>query len=151
MLIACVILVSLFALQHFGTQNVGFMFAPIVIAWLLCISSIGIYNIIRWNPKVFRAISPYYMFNFLRKTGVDGWESLGGIVLCITGLPLFYYLSGNRRREKDPSKSNLVCLRKRLQDTAKFSFVKPTTYRILFKCMLLHLTYNLQYSANKYF
>lgn len=84
-LVACVILVGLFALQHLGTRNVGFLFAPIIIAWLLCISSIGIYNIIRWNPKVFRAISPYYMFNFLRKTGVDGWESLGGIVLCITG------------------------------------------------------------------
>lgn len=84
-LVACVILVGLFALQHLGTRNVGFLFAPIIITWLLCISSIGIYNIIRWNPKVFRAISPYYMFNFLRKAGVDGWESLGGIVLCITG------------------------------------------------------------------
>lgn len=89
-LIACVILVSLFALQHFGTRNVGFMFAPIVITWLLCISSIGIYNIIRWNPKVFRAISPYYMFNFFRKTRVDGWESLGGIVLCITGVEAMF-------------------------------------------------------------
>lgn len=84
-LITCVILVGLFALQHLGTRNVGFMFAPIIITWLLCISSIGIYNIIRWNPKVFRAISPYYMFNFLRKTREVGWESLGGIVLCITG------------------------------------------------------------------
>jgi len=84
-LIACVILVGLFALQHFGTRKVGFLFAPIVIAWLLCISSIGIYNIIRWNPTVFRAISPYYIFNFFRKTKVDGWVSLGGIVLCITG------------------------------------------------------------------
>eukprot|EP01018_Ginkgo_biloba_P003901 Gb_35809 [translate_table: standard] len=83
--IACVILVGLFALQHFGTRRVGFLFAPIVIAWLICISGIGIYNIIRWNPKVFRALSPYYMYNFLEKTKVDGWESLGGIVLCITG------------------------------------------------------------------
>ncbi|KAH9298758.1 hypothetical protein KI387_030440, partial [Taxus chinensis] len=83
--IACVILVALFALQHFGTRNVAFMFAPIVIAWLICISGIGVYNIIRWNPKVFRAISPFYMYNLLSKTKKAGWESLGGIVLCITG------------------------------------------------------------------
>eukprot|EP01018_Ginkgo_biloba_P013751 Gb_08428 [translate_table: standard] len=83
--IACVILVGLFALQHYGTRRVGFLFAPIVITWLICISGIGIYNIIHWNPKVFRAVSPYYMYNFFRKTGVDGWVSLGGIILCITG------------------------------------------------------------------
>ncbi|XP_057825832.2 potassium transporter 1 isoform X2 [Cryptomeria japonica] len=84
-IIACVILVALFALQHFGTRNVAFLFAPIVIAWLICISSIGVYNIIHWNPKVFRAISPVYMYNLLKKSKKVGWESLGGIVLCITG------------------------------------------------------------------
>ncbi|MBA0601206.1 hypothetical protein Gorai_004391 [Gossypium raimondii] len=35
--LACVILVGLFALQHFGTRRVAFMFAPIVIIWLLVI------------------------------------------------------------------------------------------------------------------
>jgi len=83
--IACAILVGLFALQHYGTHRVAFLFAPVVIAWLICISGIGIYNIIHWNPKVFRALSPYYMYNFLRKTNVEGWVSLGGVVLCITG------------------------------------------------------------------
>jgi hypothetical protein len=83
--VACVILVGLFALQHYGTNRVAFMFAPIVIAWLFCISSIGIYNVIVYNPRIFRALSPYYMYNFFRKCGEDGWMSLGGIVLCITG------------------------------------------------------------------
>ncbi|XP_010644860.1 probable potassium transporter 13 isoform X1 [Vitis vinifera] len=84
-IIACVILVGLFALQHFGTHKVGFLFAPILIAWLLCISGIGIYNIIHWNPHVIRAISPHYIYNFFRETGKVGWSSLGAIVLCITG------------------------------------------------------------------
>ncbi|XP_010253804.1 PREDICTED: potassium transporter 1 [Nelumbo nucifera] len=84
-IISCVILVGLFSLQHHGTRRVAFMFAPIVTAWLLCISGIGIYNIVRWNPGVFRAISPSYMFRFLRSTGVEGWVSLGGVVLSITG------------------------------------------------------------------
>ncbi|CAN6194197.1 unnamed protein product [Urochloa humidicola] len=83
--IACIILVCLFALQHYGTHRVGFIFAPIVITWLLCISMIGVYNIIHWEPTVYRALSPYYMYKFLKKTQRGGWMSLGGILLCVTG------------------------------------------------------------------
>ncbi|KAK9272065.1 hypothetical protein L1049_002434 [Liquidambar formosana] len=85
LLLACVILVGLFALQHCGTHRVAFLFAPIVIIWLISIFSIGLYNIIHWNPKIVRAISPYYIIKFFSETGKDGWISLGGILLCITG------------------------------------------------------------------
>ncbi|GKA33257.1 potassium transporter 2-like protein isoform X1 [Tanacetum coccineum] len=83
--ITCFILVCLFALQHYGTHRVGFLFAPIVLLWLLCISGLGVYNIIHWNPHVYKALSPYYMYKFLKKTKTRGWMSLGGILLCITG------------------------------------------------------------------
>ncbi|XXG55354.1 hypothetical protein AAC387_Pa03g3047 [Persea americana] len=83
--VVCVILVCLFALQHYGTHRVGFLFAPIVITWLLCISIIGVYNIFHWNRHVYTALSPYYMYKFLRKTQSQGLMSLGGILLCITG------------------------------------------------------------------
>ena len=84
--VACTILIGLFALQHYGTHRVGFLFAPVVLVWLMCISAIGIYNIIHWNPHVYQALSPYYMYKFLRKTQRGGWMSLGGILLCITGI-----------------------------------------------------------------
>uniref|UniRef100_M8B0K7 Putative potassium transporter 13 n=1 Tax=Aegilops tauschii TaxID=37682 RepID=M8B0K7_AEGTA len=90
-LLACVVLVGLFALQHYGTRRVGFLFAPILLSWLACIGGIGIYNIFRWNPTVVRALSPYYIYNFFRKAGRDGWSSLGGIVLCITGRIMVAY------------------------------------------------------------
>ncbi|KAK3410159.1 potassium transporter 8 [Eucalyptus grandis] len=83
--VACAILVFLFALQHYGTHRVGFLFAPVVITWLFCISAIGLYNIFHWNPHVYQALSPYYMYKFLKKTQRGGWMSLGGILLCITG------------------------------------------------------------------
>ncbi|KAL1120422.1 hypothetical protein V6Z11_D01G164100 [Gossypium hirsutum] len=83
--VACIILIGLFALQHYGTHRVGFLFAPVVLVWLLCISAIGLYNIIHWNPHVYQALSPYYMYKFFRKTQRGGWMSLGGILLCITG------------------------------------------------------------------
>lgn len=83
--ITCVILAFLFALQHYGTHRVGFIFAPIVLAWLICMSALGLYNIIHWNPHVYQALNPYYMFKFLKKTRKYGWMSLGGILLCMTG------------------------------------------------------------------
>ncbi|XP_073020025.1 potassium transporter 6-like [Primulina eburnea] len=83
--VACAVLIALFALQHYGTHRVGIFFAPVVITWLLCISCIGIYNIFHWNPHVYQALSPHYMYTFLKKTQGGGWMSLGGILLCITG------------------------------------------------------------------
>ncbi|KAG6750003.1 hypothetical protein POTOM_047081 [Populus tomentosa] len=84
-LLACVILVGLFALQHCGTHKVAFMFAPIVIIWLVSILCIGLYNIIHWNPKIVHALSPHYIIKFFSQTGKDGWISLGGVLLSITG------------------------------------------------------------------
>ncbi|XP_022150925.1 potassium transporter 1 isoform X2 [Momordica charantia] len=89
-LISCVILVGFFSLQHRGTHKVAFMFAPIITAWLACISVIGMYNIIKWNPCIYHALSPVYMLKFLRSTGVEGWISLGGVVLSITGVEAMF-------------------------------------------------------------
>ncbi|XP_011074017.1 potassium transporter 4 [Sesamum indicum] len=85
MSLACIILVALFALQHFGTKRVGFLFAPVVVLWLLTIFAVGVYNTIYWNPEVIFAVSPHYIVKFFRQTGRDGWISLGGVLLCITG------------------------------------------------------------------
>ncbi|XP_074294371.1 potassium transporter 4-like isoform X2 [Silene latifolia] len=85
MVIACVILVGLFALQHCGTHKVAFLFAPVVFIWLFSILVIGLYNIIHWNPKILHALSPHYIVRYFKETGKDGWISLGGILLCITG------------------------------------------------------------------
>ncbi|CAL1381308.1 unnamed protein product [Linum trigynum] len=83
--ITCFTLVCLFSLQHYGTHRVGFLFAPIIVLWLICITALGIYNILYWNVHVYQALSPYYMYKFLKKTKKSGWMSLGGILLCITG------------------------------------------------------------------
>ncbi|XP_050240172.1 potassium transporter 1 isoform X2 [Quercus robur] len=81
---------GLFSLQHYGTHKVAFMFAPIVTAWLLCLTGIGVYNIFRWNSHIFHALSPIYMLKFLKSTGIEGWVSLGGVVLAITGVETMF-------------------------------------------------------------
>lgn len=82
---ACVILVCLFMLQHFGTRKVGFLFAPIVVIWLLFISGVGIYNIFHWDHKIMYAISPAYMYSFVKNIDKRSWKSLGSILLCVAG------------------------------------------------------------------
>ncbi|GJT62949.1 potassium transporter 1 [Tanacetum coccineum] len=88
--ISCVLLVGLFSIQHHGTHRVAFLFAPVVTAWLLSIAGIGIYNIIKWNPRIFQALSPIYMVKLLKETRREGWLSLGGVVLSITGVETMF-------------------------------------------------------------
>lgn len=83
--VAVVILVGLFSLQHYGVDKVGWLFAPVVLLWFLFIGGIGIYNIFKHDSGVLRAFSPVYMFYYFKRRGKNGWISLGGILLSITG------------------------------------------------------------------
>ncbi|CAH9110726.1 unnamed protein product [Cuscuta epithymum] len=84
-LVAVFILVGLFSMQHYGTDKVGWLFAPIVLLWFLLIGGIGIYNIWKYDISVLKAFSPVYIYRYFRRRGKDGWISLGGIMLSITG------------------------------------------------------------------
>ncbi|XP_047337511.1 potassium transporter 11-like [Impatiens glandulifera] len=84
-LVAVVILVGLFSVQHYGTDKVGWLFAPIVLLWFLCIGVIGMYNIWKHDSRVLKAFSPVYIYRYFKTGGKDGWTSLGGIMLSITG------------------------------------------------------------------
>ncbi|XP_010540662.1 PREDICTED: potassium transporter 11 [Tarenaya hassleriana] len=89
-LVAVVILVSLFSVQHYGTDRVGWLFAPIVLLWFLFIASIGIYNIWKHDVGVLKAFSPVYIYRYFKRGGLDRWTSLGGIMLSITGIEALF-------------------------------------------------------------
>ncbi|KAK1439378.1 hypothetical protein QVD17_05195 [Tagetes erecta] len=84
-LVSVIILVGLFSLQHYGPDKVGWLFAPVVLLWFLLIGGIGIFNICKHDRGVLRAFSPLYIFRYFRRRGKNGWISLGGIMLSITG------------------------------------------------------------------
>ncbi|CAM6092546.1 unnamed protein product [Calypogeia fissa] len=84
-IITCVILVLLFCLQRFGPDKVGYLFSPIVLTWFFSIGVIGLYNIVKHDPSVFRAFNPWYIILFFKTDKYRAWVSLGGAVLCITG------------------------------------------------------------------
>ncbi|KAI6695726.1 hypothetical protein NL676_023436 [Syzygium grande] len=83
--ISVAILVGLFAVQRFGTDKVGYSFAPIICVWFAFISTIGFYNFVKYDPGVIKAINPVYIIDYFRRNKKEGWISLGGIVLAITG------------------------------------------------------------------
>ncbi|GMN32514.1 hypothetical protein TIFTF001_041749 [Ficus carica] len=83
--ISVAILVVLFMVQRFGTDKVGYTFAPIICVWFAFIAGIGVHNFIKFDPTVIKAINPEYIVDYFRRNKKDAWISLGGIVLAITG------------------------------------------------------------------
>ncbi|KAF8015070.1 hypothetical protein BT93_H0763 [Corymbia citriodora subsp. variegata] len=83
--ISVAILVCLFTVQRLGTDKVGYSFAPIICVWFAFIGTIGFYNFVKYDPGVVKAINPVYIIDYFRRNKKEGWISLGGIVLAITG------------------------------------------------------------------
>ncbi|KEF63235.1 potassium uptake protein [Exophiala aquamarina CBS 119918] len=83
--VSCTILVFLFLLQPFGVTKLASSFAPIVIIWLLLNAVFGIYNLVQHDHTVLKAFSPYFAGAFLVRNKIEGWKSLGGILLAFTG------------------------------------------------------------------
>jgi KUP system potassium uptake protein len=79
------IFVILFAAQRFGTDKVGYSFAPIVSLYFLLIGGIGLYNLVHYEIGVLRAFNPKYIVHYFGRNGKQGWVSLGGVLLCYTG------------------------------------------------------------------
>ncbi|XP_039036665.1 potassium transporter 5-like [Hibiscus syriacus] len=83
--ISTVILVCLFMVQRFGTDKVGYTFAPIICVWFTLIAGIGIYNFFKFDRSVIKAINPKYIVDYFQRNKKHAWVSLGGVVLAITG------------------------------------------------------------------
>ncbi|PHT51530.1 hypothetical protein CQW23_05992 [Capsicum baccatum] len=83
--ISVAILVVLFCVQRFGTDKVGYTFAPAISIWFLFISGTGLYNLLKHDVGILRAFNPMYIIDYFKRNGKKGWVSLGGVILCITG------------------------------------------------------------------
>jgi len=79
------ILFVLFSVQRYGTDKVGYSFATIITVWFFLIAGIGVYNLIVHEIGVLRAFNPMYIVDYFRRNGKEGWVSLGGVILCVTG------------------------------------------------------------------
>ncbi|RZB85287.1 Potassium transporter 19 [Glycine soja] len=69
--------------------KVGYSFAPIICVWFAFIGGIGVYNFIKYDPTVVKAINLKYIVDYFRRNKKDALISLGGVVLAITD-PLYW-------------------------------------------------------------
>ncbi|KAL2342324.1 hypothetical protein Fmac_003609 [Flemingia macrophylla] len=105
---ACVILVGLFMLQHYGTRKIGIMFAPIIAVWLLFAAAVGTYNIFYWDVKIICKISPLYIYQFIKNIDLARWRLLGSVILCVAGSEAMFADLGHF--SKKSIKITFICL-----------------------------------------
>jgi KUP system potassium uptake protein len=87
--ITVVILLTLFMLQHRGTEGIGKIFGPVILLWFLTIAAMGIYWVFQ-HPTVFAAVNPLYAAQFFASHGWQGFLVLGSVFLVITGSEALY-------------------------------------------------------------
>ncbi len=93
-----VILITLFALQRFGTGAVGGLFGPIMVVWFLVIGAIGGKEVLL-HPGIVRALSPTYGAAFLADDPLLGFFALGSVFLAVTGAEAIYADMGHFGRK----------------------------------------------------
>jgi KUP system potassium uptake protein len=84
-----IILVALFAVQSRGTALVSAFFAPIMVIWFIVIAAAGAIEIAD-NPDILAALNPLHGLDFLLKSGLVGWLTLGAVFLVVTGSEALY-------------------------------------------------------------
>jgi KUP system potassium uptake protein len=83
------ILVALFWFQSRGTEKVGRLFGPVVLAWFVTLATLGAWHIAR-APEVLWAVLPEYGARFLLSQGLVGFAILGSVFLVVTGGEALY-------------------------------------------------------------
>ncbi len=78
------ILTGLFLFQSQGTERVGKVFGPVMLAWFSTLAALGIYNLAK-APRILAALSPHYGVDFLLHNGWHGFLVLGSVFLVATG------------------------------------------------------------------
>jgi KUP system potassium uptake protein len=86
--IVIAIIILLFSIQQFGTQQIGKFFGPVMVIWFAFIGIIGAMSL-RHDITVLRAINPMYAIDLLVSYPKGFWL-LGGVFLCTTGAEAMY-------------------------------------------------------------
>lgn len=95
--IVLVILTLFFFMQQFGTGSIGRLFGPVMLVWFTMLALLGAVHVFD-DLSIFKALSPYYAFDFLR-TYPEGFWLLGAVFLCTTGAEALYSDLGHCGRD----------------------------------------------------
>jgi len=87
--ISIAVLISLFAMQRYGTGTVGKLFGPVIGVWFGVLALMGVLQIIQ-QPAILAALNPMHAFAFLKAQGWHMFVAFGAIVLAFTGAEALY-------------------------------------------------------------
>ncbi len=87
--LAVLILLVLFLVQHRGTETVGRLFGPVMLAWFVTIGALGAYSIVQ-HPAVLVCFDPRAGLRFLTGHGWTGYATLGAVVLAFSGVEALF-------------------------------------------------------------
>ncbi len=87
--ITLVVLVSLFAIQRFGTGAVGRLFGPVMLVWFAVLAISGLGQVLT-DPSILKALSPSYGAQFFTDHFGIAFVALSAIVLAVTGAEALY-------------------------------------------------------------
>ncbi len=87
--LAVVILVALFLVQSRGTEAVGRLFGPVMLAWFVTIATVGVFSILK-HPAVLACFDPRDAVRFLFGRGWTGYATLGAVVLAFSGVEALF-------------------------------------------------------------
>lgn len=62
-----------------------------MLLWLVTNAFIGIYNILKYEPTVLKAVSPHCIVLFVSGNAKTAWDLLGAVFLSITGKGLRFF------------------------------------------------------------
>ena len=87
--LTCLILLGVFLVQSRGTERLGSVFGPVMIAWFGLIGVLGLIEVVE-RPGVLRALLPTYAIETLFGNGIYGFLLLGSVILAVTGAEALY-------------------------------------------------------------
>jgi KUP system potassium uptake protein len=87
--VTLVILIGLFVIQRRGTESIGRLFGPVMVAWFVVIGVLGASNI--WlAPTILQAINPLQAARFLAADPIVSFAVIGAVFLALTGGEALY-------------------------------------------------------------
>jgi KUP system potassium uptake protein len=83
------ILIGLFMIQQRGTESIGRLFGPVMVAWFVVIAVLGAANILL-APAILQAVNPVHAARFLMADPIISFAVIGAVFLALTGGEALY-------------------------------------------------------------
>jgi len=87
--VAVTILVTLYAVQSFGTHRIGTIFGPVMLLWFSVLGVIGVLSILQ-TPEVLAALNPWHAVRFFIENKLLAFLVMGSVFLVVTGGEALY-------------------------------------------------------------